>query len=432
MSETETLDVEHRLICRVLTAPEDWTTVATSPINDEFFENAQHLRVWRAICAHQREYRQVPTLAVLRQDFPRETYRFFQVHDSVEYLINRLCDARKGAITERGLDEAATLWDAGDYDGAARAMANASNEVHLAVPVADDTDLTKTGDERLAAYLERARTGSDMVGISTGFQGLDKATCGLQPEQLVTLTGYAKAGKSFFAIDIARAAHLAGERPLYIGFEMSNREQAERFDSSRAEISLTRLRNGTLQEREWELLERAVRSMGEMPNSFLLSADRSRTMTLSGIAAKLDEQRPSILIVDGAYMMDDELGEAKMSPRALTNLTQGFKRMAQHYKIPIVITTQSLEWKSDRKKGLGRQSVGYSSSFLQDSDVVVGVETSEEDSTIQILKILASRNCPPSEFFIRREWDLGRFQELDYDPFDLGQESEQEGDLVPF
>lgn len=426
--EPDLLDIEHRLICRVLTDPDDWLAVAAARITDEFFVNPKHLRVWQTIRAYQTEYQQLPTIAMLRQDFPRETYDFLRVHEPINYLIEELQRSRTAAILELGMQEMADAWQEGDYDAALRALDTTGAEAHRAVPIADDMDLTTTGDERLAWYMERANAGGDLLGIRTGYVSLDKATGGLQPEQLITLVGFAKHGKSDLLLDVARATHLEGERPLYIGFEMSNREQAERYDARRAGISLTRLRDGTLRDEEWDRLHRSINTLNGM-HAFILSADRTSTMTLSGIAAKIDMIKPTVVFIDGAYMMDDQDGEPKNSPRALTNLTRGLKRLAQRTKLPIVITTQGLEGKDDRKKGLTRRSIGYSSSFIQDSDVVIGVERSEEDPDIQKLSVLAARNCPPLEFFIRRDWDKGMVEELDYNPFEADGPDREDDDV---
>lgn len=416
--ETELLDIEHRLICRVLTEPEDWAAVATAQITDKFFANPKHLRVWQAICAYRQEYQALPTVAMLRQDFPRETYAFIKCHEPIAFLIDEMRTSRRATLIEQGMEEVASAWEQGDYEAAQQAMAHTSAEIHQQIPVADDMDLTQTGDERLAAYMERIGQDADgIVGITTGYRCLDLATGGLQPETLTTLAGFSKNGKSFVLLDMARAAHLGGYSPLFIGFEMANREQGERVDASRAGVSLTGLRNGTLGKDDWEKLERSVRTLGEM-HPFILSADRGRTMTISGVAAKIEQLRPPVVFVDGVYMMEDENGEPRMTPRALSNLTQGFKRLAQSFKIPIVISTQGLEWKADKGKGMSRKTVGYSSSFLTDSDNLIGVEVSQEDSEIQILKIMASRTCPPQDFYIRRDWDLGAFEELDYNPFE--------------
>lgn len=418
--ESELLDIEHRLICRILTEPEDWQSVAAARITDEFFVNPKHLRVWQTICAYQREYLSLPTVAMLRQDFPRPTYQFVKCYEPVAFLIDELQSSRQAALIELGMEQIASAWEKGDYDAAHQAMNHTSSEIHRAVPVADDMDLTRTGDERLAVYMERIGMDADgITGIPTGYRCLDLATGGLQPEQLITIAGFAKNGKSYVLLDMARAAHLAGHSPLFIGFEMANREQGERVDASRAGVSLTALRNGTLSKTDWEKLEKSVADLEEL-HPFILSADRGRTMTISGISGKIEQLRPPVVYVDGAYMMEDENGEPRMSPRALTNITQGFKRLAQVHKIPIVISTQGLESKADKGKArkMSRLTVGYSSSFIADSDTLIGAEVSPEDPDIQILRILASRTCPPQDFFVRRDWDRGSFEELDYNPFE--------------
>lgn len=419
-TEAEIIDVEHRLICRILTEPEEWAAVAAARITDKFFANPKHLRVWQAICAYQREYSTPPTVAMLRQDFPRETYQFIKCHEPIAFLLDELRHAHQGALIEQGIEQAATAWETGDYDAALKSLAHTQAEVHQDIPVADDMDLTKTGDERLAAYMERIGVDAEgIIGIPTGYRCLDLATGGLQPEQLIVLAGFAKNGKSFVLLDMARAAHRAGYSPLFIGFEMSGREQGERIDSARAGVSLTALRNGTLGKDDWELLKRSVRDLSEM-NPFIISTDRSRTMTISGIAAKIEQLRPPIVFVDGAYMLEDENGEPRLTPRAIGNITNGFKRLAQTFRIPIVISTQGLESKADRGKGpkMNRRTVGYGGSFIYDADAAIGVEIHPDDTDIQILSIMASRTAPPQEFYIRRDWDKGAFEELDYNPFE--------------
>jgi replicative DNA helicase len=227
------------------------------------------------------------------------------------------------------------------------------------------------------------------------------------------MVGPPKAGKSTLALMAARAAHSYGERPLFMGFEMSNEEQEERFDAINSQISHSRLRNGELKRSEWEKLERSIHSIANM-QSFWFSSDSRSATTLTGMQGKVETLKPTFLVVDGVYMMDDEFGEAKGSPQALTNLTRGFKRMAQNLQIPIVITTQVLEWKLSKKRGITTDSIGYSSSFAQDSDVVLGVEKTDLPAVNKI-KVVAARNCPPIETHVQWDWDTGSFVELETD-----------------
>jgi hypothetical protein len=59
---------------------------------------------------------------------------------------------------------------------------------------------------------------------------------------------------------------------------------------------------------------------------------------------------------------------------------------------------------------------GNSSSFFQDSDLLIGVEKTVTDD-VNKLKVLGARNAAQMERYLRWEWDTGTFEELDYDPF---------------
>lgn len=143
---------------------------------------------------------------------------------------------------------------------------------------------------------------------------------------------------------------------LFVGFEMTNEEQEERLDAINAGISHTRLRSGRLKAKEEQQLGEAVSALADGP-PFLLSSDASAMTTLSGIAAKIDTTKPSIVFIDGVYMMEDEHGERKGSPQALTNITRGLKKLAMARQIPIVISTQALSYKIG-KSGITQDAIG--------------------------------------------------------------------------
>jgi hypothetical protein len=130
-----------------------------------------------------------------------------------------------------------------------------------------------------------------------------------------------------------------------------------------------------------------------------------------------------VVYVDGVYMLEDENGEPKGSPQALTNISRGFKKMAQNLQIPFAISTQVLLWKMDRKKGVTTGSIGYSSSFGQDADVLVAVEPTEDDN-INKIKIIDGRNVKRMEIYVEWDWDEGTFMEVE--PEDLLEVSDAE------
>jgi replicative DNA helicase len=234
-------------------------------------------------------------------------------------------------------------------------------------------------------------------------------TGGLQPEQLITLVGLPKGGKSSAMLKLAMNTRDSGHRILFVTFEMSIEEQKDRMASLIGNVSLTHILNGSITPAEQRRIEDGFKLRKSL-EGFTMVHDRTSVMTVSGIRAKIQEYRPSIIYIDGVYLMDDENGEPFGSPRALTNITRTLKRLAQSEKVCIVISTQALAYRA--KKGMTVDSIGYSSSFLQDSDVVLGVEQTPTQH-ISVFKVMASRSGPKMDTTIRVDWTQGLIEEVD-------------------
>lgn len=407
------MSVERNLISKIL-RERDLSVASDAGVTAKFFQDHEHRQAYEMILEHQVKYGTVPTLEAFQRDFPADSYRLTKAEDAMGYYVDTLTRDYSNLILEDGLVEATDLFDSGDIEEAQRVMAQTQNRLNQETSRSKVTDITQTTDERIKRYKMYSKTESHLKGISSGFDSIDAATGGYQKKQLITMVGPPKAGKSTMMLLCAMAAHRGYYRPLFIGFEMTNEEQEERHDSLRAQISATRLRDGNLKREEMQRLERMARRLDSMP-MLAFSEDTNSSLTLSGVAAQIDKYKPNCLFVDGMYMMDDEYGEAKGSPQAITNTTRGFKRMAQNFDIPICISTQVLEWKMDRKRGVTTSSIGYSSSFGQDSDVLIGVEKTD-DEMINKIKILDGRNVKRMEQLVLWDWDTGTFTELDDAP----------------
>jgi replicative DNA helicase len=329
--------------------------------------------------------------------------------------VDKIREKHQFSLLETGMSVAVDAFENADLGGALAAMSGVLAQIAIDVPNTRDTDITTTGNERLARYLEYKDMSGHLRGIPTGFTFLDNATLGWQKENFVLFVGPPKAGKSTMLLLAAIAVHLFGLRPLVFTFEMSTDEMTERMDAIRAKVGHTRLRSGDLSKEEWRKLRRYLHQIENMP-PFWFSSDTMSATTLSGVGAKIDQYKPDIVFVDGIYMMIDEVTGESNTPQSLTNLTRGFKRMAQNKEMPIAATTQVLLWKMDRKKGITANSIGYSSSFAQDADVIIGVENTQDDNT-QKVKVVEARNVGKVESFVRWDWDEGTFVELEENPF---------------
>lgn len=383
-------------------------------ITPDFFKQPPERDVYEFILTHQLDHGKVPDLNTISIQFPDWTP--YSQPEPLKFYADRVRDDHLKEIVTSGLTEMLENYDdqfLSTHKGG-ELLHEKLNELvvstRMEVPIGEDHDLFGSGWDHLQPVLETRKKFGEVQGIPTGFPSFDKTTGGLQPERLITLIGIPKSGKSSLALRIALNAAKSGARTLFVTFEMSNDEQRDRTASLVGEVDLNHILRGDLLPQEYDRLELEFRRLQNLSGFFTLVEDRQSMTTLGGLAAKAAKFQPRFLVVDGAYMMEDEFGEPPGSPRALTNITRGLKRLAQNLGIPILITTQALEHKS--KGGLNSNSPGYSSSFAQDSDVLVGAERIPDAPEYSRFKTILSRTGPPTECFVHIGWNVGRIEEV--------------------
>lgn len=403
---------EHLLSCLLRT--KDIRTVIDARITSDYFDDDQHRRVFEFVQKHYTQYGEVPLAAHVRKNWP--SYRLLKVDHGIDYYVTEIRKKYLHSELQLVLAEMTEQMDEyKDPQEALRIMQASIGSLSQIDSVMVDVDLSVTWEDRLTEYEEFRENKGQLRGISTGFPTLDRATLGLQPEQFIVFVGLPKSGKSTLLLVVGVNAHTAGKRVLLIGFEMSNQEQGARYDAVTAKVDHLRLLSGEIGTKDVQALERQGKLREELAE-FISSTDIASATTVSGIRSKIQQYEPDLVLVDGLYLMDDEYGEPKGSSAALTNISRGLKRCAQLEKVPIVGTTQALHSKVSRSLGLTMNSIGYTSAFAQDANLVVGVEAaSEEDPTIQRLKSLANRIGPSVEFEVEWDWSVGTFQEIDDD-----------------
>lgn len=410
------MNIEARLLSKIL-LDKDIRSCLDRRVLPDFFQDEQHAALYAWMIEFFGRYGKPPTPDAMRRNHP--WFKVVKAPEEMDWYIDTLLEAREYALLYDALAEAEAAIKVRDTESAKKIVQQCMSQVAAEISPLRDLNLSdpKTVAAWLAEYEELEQRGSDLIGLPTGFPTIDRATAGYQAEQLITIIGLAKAGKSTGLLLTAKAVHDSGRIPLFIGFEMSNDEQKTRYAAIRARVNYHRLFTGRLHPAEKKQFEKALHELENTPDLWL-TADPSATSTISGIQAKLDTYDPAILLVDGVYLMVDEISGEQNTPTALTNITRNLKRMAQRHRIPIVCTTQALSWKTQKKRGLTVDSIGYTSSFAQDSDVILGLESVEEDEDRKKLKIVAARNLRNRVVEINWDWDTGQFEEMDAPSYD--------------
>jgi replicative DNA helicase len=381
-------------------------------IQDSWFGDDEDRQIWNLLRTHYAKYGECPSYEVVQQNYPN--YKLLDLTDSIDFLLDDLVERRRKLSITNTVRTAAEMIQGKDHESALLALqAGIINLEEEGLSQTTDVNLTQNTETRWEDYQFR-KNNPGLIGIATGFPTIDAVTNGLQNGQLIVVVATPKTGKSTLALQIAGNVHNQKLSPMFQSFEMTNREQQNRYDAMRAKVSHNRLIAGSLSKEEEARYKATLEEMAEDSTDFWL-VDSAHGLTVSAIHSKVQTLQPDVVFIDGVYlMMDEQTGEAN-TPQALTNITRSLKRLAQRVNKPVIITTQALNWKT--KKGrVSTDSIGYSSSFLQDADVVFGLEREDENvDDTRILKVMAARNSGNVEAPMIWDWNSGLFREMTTD-----------------
>lgn len=411
MAKRSSLNVDMLLVSKIIQEKD------IGPVSDlppYFLFDDDYRKAYEYVRRYYSDHGQVPSVRIMRADC---NVALEHVDEPWEDLIKRVQQKYIKGILNENLDMLQALNEADDIQETINLLGITASKVHTAVPNKNAEDVAKTGEKRLAQYLERRDNPNTLVGIPSGFPTIDKATQGFQKGQLITVTGLPKASKSVIAMRFAMAAQQYGKKVLYLTYEMTCDEQTNRLDAYRAGFNDNKLVSGNMTDEEVQRLTEGIHATAELAEMRIMED----VMTVTAIGAECDIFDADIVIVDGVYMMDDEYGEPKGSPMALAHIVAGLKFLAMRRKICVVAVTQSTP---ARTKGevLNNDSIMGSRAFIQYSNVVIGIER-VEDPMHRKLRIIMSRSCAPCDTMLEFNFDTAEFYEIEnYDLDDEFQE----------
>lgn len=384
------MSTREQLAISALIDTKEITPFLDAGITEAFFYEQRWRESWRWTYQYWQKHGSVPNAAAYVRRFP--SYKLISdIEDPISGLIEELRDKHKRTLVQDGLAEAINSFDTVSTDDTLVTIQKIISTVNLDVSSTQVIALTATLGEFISNVINRPPM--ELLGIPTGFPTIDEATGGLQPEQLITLVGPPKRGKSNIGVAIGLTAAFHGYKVGIVSFEMSNDEIRNRILCIGAGVGLTPIMRGQLTTADHSKLWQFEADLADSGGEVILIHDIASASTVGMLAAKIEQHKPDLLIVDGAYMMEDEEGEPKGSPRALTNITRSMKRLAQRSRIPLFVTTQALLSRVSKKGGVQMDSIGYTSSFAQDSDVLLGIDRDDLSQPKAKLKVIAGRSA---------------------------------------
>jgi len=258
----------------------------------------------------------------------------------------------------------------------------------LGIPIADeDADLIDLSDIMLECTrdIDKAHESRHMVvGVPTGYKDMDAMLGGLQPANLVFIAARPSMGKTVLGMNIAYYAARRGKRVAVFSLEMGRRQLGNRLISMLTGIPTQRLRNGWIEEDEWDAIVAAQDHLASLP----ISIDDTSGSPVVSIRSKVQRlqirkrEKVDLIVVDYLQLMEppDEGSKPHYENRVqeITQISRGLKRLAKHFDCPVLAMAQLSRKVEERQIKIPQLAdLRDSGSLEQDADVVMFVYRDE-------------------------------------------------------
>ena len=418
MKKVKQYSVERGFISKLIET-KDFKTLKEKQIQP-FFLTGDNRRVYQYISEVFKETGEVPTYRVIKQKFPNyelETHIVDsqEVVGTEETLLYWCSELRTKAKHNRMADiveNVAEKLDNGESEEAYALLKKGVWKIEDEIVESDSVDITKDTEDRKLAYLERKKN-KGMIGIPTGIPHLDFMLKGLIKETLTTLIATTGVGKTWFLILVGAYAQLNGYKVVCFITEMSadlmrDRFEAMLFGMMYGDFNYSRFKSGDLNTDQeamyFEFLE------DDLPRLEPLVLETATGV--SSVVSVIEQEKPDLVLVDGAYLMEDEQG-AKDDWLRVTHITRDLKKIAKNWHIPILINTQA-DQNTSKKSGPGLGDIKYSQAIGQDSDNILALFRDEvmiNDKEMGV-KVLKQREGVLGKVIINWNFDKMNFKSI--------------------
>ena len=225
---------------------------------------------------------------------------------------------------------------------------------------------------------EACQNPNSVLGVETGYPGIDSRLQGLRPGQMIVVGARPGVGKTSFALNLAFNAAAKGASVAFFSLEMSKTEIAQRLLSSYARIPLTAIRGARIKNDQWSTIFQATQELSTLD----LMIDDTPGTTVTEIRAKarrmLKDKPKKLILVDYLQLLSPPSSRRSDSRATeVSEMSRGIKIMAKDLACPVVALSQLNRQVTDRKGQRPQLSdLRESGSIEQDADIVILLDRS--------------------------------------------------------
>lgn len=260
---------------------------------------------------------------------------------------------------------------------------------------------------------QRYKLKGKLPGISTGLDGLDMLTGGLQDDRYFLIGARPSDGKSALAINMA--CNVALDQKLSVGFisaESSNLEIMTRVLSSEGRIPGGKLMTGILGPADIQTLLDVGARIKPAP-LFLYDTPNIRFGELKSVARQMVAMhKVKVIFIDYIQIIRWE-DERLAIHEQVAAVSRGLKQLARELKVPIVGLSQLKRDSEGREPELA--DLDYSKQLEQDGDVIVLIhhlKPKEDGEPASILHVKKNRDGAKGTVHVTFRREYVKFYEI--------------------
>lgn len=306
-------------------------------------------------------------LAELLESVPTAIHSEYHAKIVADQAVKRRLVTTCTEIGSRGLDPVETTAELLDY---------AEKQIFGLTSSKSMRGMTHVRDVVRSAFLqleERFENQGQLTGVPSGYDDLDKLTCGFQRADLVIVACRPSVGKTSFALGVARHAAVRAKAPVaFFSLEMSREQIVTRLLAAEAKVDSQNIRTGKLAEQDWGRLTRAAGMLSEAQ----IYVDDTPALTVLEMRGKARRMKAEVgelgvIVVDYLQIMGTSK-TAQNRENAISEISRGLKALAKELNAPVIALSQvnrNIDLRPDKRPMMA--DLRESGAIEQDADLII-------------------------------------------------------------
>ncbi|MBC2576848.1 replicative DNA helicase [Peptostreptococcus canis] len=260
-------------------------------------------------------------------------------------------------------------------------------------------------------------SGSDLTGLNTGFEGLNKKLSGFHNSDLILVAARPGMGKTAFSLNLVLNAAIKSNASVAVfSLEMSKEQLVQRLISSQSMVSMKNISNGKIADEEWNKIMDAL-SVLSSSNIYIDDTPGIKASEIRSKCRKLKlEKGLDMIMIDYLQLMEGD-GRAESRQQEVSKISRSLKILAKEMNCPVIALSQlsrNTESGKDHKPKLS--DLRDSGAIEQDADIVMFIYRDEyynefETKKKNIAEIIIAKNRHGETGEIELVW-MGEFQKF--------------------